>query len=327
MASGGKTKNKSGLSKTSLAVAAVVVVLGLPLVLFSTQQRTETQQHASQFNDLNTSYAITETNNADGTMGPVDSLGNISNTFPQVYLGTLNLLVTDPPQTPQYNGSTNPGNAHNPNSNTYGASPTHTIPTQATGYKQNETTPQPSAAYQQSPGSAAGGPQAVTSLKLTIKKAEVHLAHIGLPGSKNEEVTPSPQIHPTGPHLRTNQEVDKWETLKMDTPQTLDLVQLYTSHSLAPLCLTKLVNGKYTEIRLYVSSASATLQDGTNVSLVIPGRNNIVRIVHPFAIDSSKISTLTVDFDAQNSVIKAGDQYILKPVVAKMIDPNKPQNQ
>ncbi|MGI8419696.1 MAG: DUF4382 domain-containing protein [Candidatus Levyibacteriota bacterium] len=161
-----------------------------------------------------------------------------------------------------------------------------------------------------------GGPQVVTSLLVTISKVEVHLAHIGLPGSNNEVAASASPTLTLGNHKGnlfrpTNQEVNKWETLNIGTPQTLDLVKLANSHISTLLGNTKLVNGKYTEVRLYISSASATLQSGTQVNLVIPGRGNTVRVVHSFGVDSGKKTSLTMDFDAQNSVIQAGTQYIL----------------
>ncbi len=151
---------------------------------------------------------------------------------------------------------------------------------------------------------------------VTISKVEVHLAHIGLPGSNNEVAASASPTLTLGNHKGnlfrpTNQEVNKWETLNIGTPQTLDLVKLANSHISTLLGNTKLVNGKYTEVRLYISSASATLQSGTQVNLVIPGRGNTVRVVHSFGVDSGKKTSLTMDFDAQNSVIQAGTQYIL----------------
>jgi len=37
--------------------------------------------------------------------------------------------------------------------------------------------------------------------------------------------------------------------------------------------------------------------------------------VHPFNIESNKTTSLVFDFDADKSVVEAGDKYILKPVV------------
>lgn len=310
-------KKKSQFKKKATIVIAIAVVLGLPILLLATQQTTEIRQHASQFNDINSSYAITQTTNADGTMGPASSWRNYSNSFPFVYLGTLNFQVTDPEQ------------GRPP------VIPTHMMPTQAqqggggdqnAGSRGNGNVDNGNIGMHGQPSTTPGnsqnnGPQTLSSLLLTVSKVEVHLAHVGIPGTKNEEVSPTPQPsgQPSGvPGL--NQGVNKWETLSISAPQTIDLVQLAKTHNFTSLGLTKLVNGRYTEIRLYVSTASATLQNGQKVSLVIPGRENIVRVVQSFVIDSNKTTTLTMDFDAQNSVIKVGDQYLLKPVVAHLIE-------
>lgn len=319
------------MSRTSIVVAGLVVVLGLPLIIFSTQQRTETQQHAAQFNDLNTANEITQTINADGTMGPLTAFNNYSHTFPPPYLGSLNLLVTDPAQSQQYWQYDNSKNSYTrnasyaaprftytkPNSQPwfwFGRKPTPTVA--PTGYVQ-------ALSAEGSQSATLAGSQTVTSLEITIKKVEVHLSYVGLPGAKNEDITPTPAQKQYNKLFRkTNQELDKWEVLELGNATTLDLIQLANAHSLASLGLTRLVNGRYNEMRLYIDHANAILPDGTKVALVIPGRSNIVRIVRPFAINSDKTTTLTVDFDAQNSVIKAGDSYIFKPVVAKFTNQN-----
>lgn len=155
-----------------------------------------------------------------------------------------------------------------------------------------------------------GGPQTVTSLTVVISKVEVHLARLGVPGAKNS-------IPSVTPGSDNNQQVDKWETLNIGGTKTVDVVALAKTHDFSVLGLTKLANGMYTEVRLYVSNATAVLSDGTPITLSIPGRANIIRVVEPFTIDSGKTTTLTMDFDAQNSVIKAGTTYLLKPVVAR----------
>lgn len=323
-------KKATRFSKKTAITVAIALFVGLPVVILATRQTTNVKQFAAHFNDLNTSYEITHTNNADGTMGPPTSAGNYSNTFPALYLGKLNFQVTDPTQ-----GKRTDNAYRNPlNGATSIPFPTHSYPTQAQGndYQNNaptHTMPTGEGKNQITPGSkdTHGGPQTVASLLVTITKVEVHLAHVGLPGTKNEDITPVPspthgksqQAHAKN----SNQGVNKWETLDTKNPTTVDLVQLAKSHDLSSLGITQLVNGRYTEIRLYISKASATLQDGTAVKLVIPGKQSIVRVVEPFVIDSGKTTSLTMAFDAQNSVIKAGNQYILKPVVANIIEKNK----
>lgn len=293
------------MNKKTLGILAfLLLAAGVFAAFLATQQSTENRQHASSFNDLNSAEDITSVNNPDGTMGPATWLGNFSNTLPDAYLGSLSFRVTDPVQ-------------RNPESG---------LPTQAQGRGNGATatptnTPAPSVT---GPTGTQGGPQTITSLVLVVRKVEVHLARLGIPGAKNSipSVTPGrPSVTPGKPSgtptPKDNQGVDKWETLNIGGTQTVDLVALAKSHDFTVLGLTKLANGLYTEVRLYIASATATLSNGTKVTLTIPGRGNIVRVVEPFVIDFGKTTTITMDFDAQNSVIQAGDKYLLKPVVAR----------
>ncbi len=310
-----KNKKLANNKKKKLIGIIIIILVGIGIVvtLLAVKQSTESRQHASSFQDINSSDQITQTNNPDGTMGVVDYTQNFSNTLPNEFLGSLNFQVTDPSQ---------------------GARPTHTLPTQAQGNGGNgndngqDNSNRPSGTPGQgnnNQNNNGGGVQTVTSLTVTITKVEVHLAHVGIPGSRNEN---NGNSSPTSTHSSlsgtpppsTNQDVDKWEVLKSNAPQTVDLVQLAKNNSLSSLGITKLANGRYTEIRLYVSTASAILQDGAKVTLTIPGSANIVRIVQPFVINSARTTTLTIDFDAQNSVIHAGNVYILKPVVVHLLE-------
>lgn len=295
-------------------IVVIILLVGLLATATAIKYSTNYQQHASQFNDLNSAADITDTINPDGTMGPATWEGNFSNTLPVAYLGTLDFQVTDPVQGRRPTDTPIP---------TVTSAPTHTQTQGEDGHP--SITPQGN--------NNQGGPQTVTSLALTVIKAEVHLAHLGLPGTHNQNTATSeaperPSVTLGKPSMtpgarKDNQAVNKWETLNIGAPQVIDLVQLAKTHSAPSLGLTKLANGRYTEIRLYIAAAKATLADGTKVTLTIPGRANTVRIVEPFVIDSAKKTTLTMDFDAQNSVIKAGDTYLLKPVVAHLLQQNQ----
>lgn len=158
-----------------------------------------------------------------------------------------------------------------------------------------------------SPASTASGRnngpvQVVNSLNMTISKVEVHLAYLGNPPFSSPQ--PSAKI-------------DRWETLNINAPITVDLVKLAKTGDISTLGITSLAAGHYTEVRLYITSASATLTDGSSVTLTIPGKDNIVRIVREFNVTSGSTTNLIIDFDAQNSIIKAGGMYLLRPVVGK----------
>ncbi len=268
-------------------VLIAAILFAIPVTIFLMSNQTIWFNRAAgpanpAIANLNSAGEIVITNNPNGTMGPATWLGNASNALPSYLRGTLFFKVIDPPQ--------GTGRPDNPGSQgqrpTESFHPTNALPTQA----------------------QRNGPQTVTALNLTITKVEVHMAYQGTPGKPS--TTPS-----------QNQPVDHWETLNITSPVTIDLVSLAASHDFSPLGITSLAAGRYTEVRLYVDSATATLADGsTTVNLTILGKNNIVRVVRSFTIVAGQQTSLTMDFDAQHSVIKAGEQYLLKPVVARLIE-------
>src|SRR6266700_1734527 len=103
----------------------IVVTIAIVITIFAVKQSTEYRQHASSFQDLNSADAITQTTNPDGTMGATDYTGNFANQLPDIYLGTLDLQVTDPVQGPR------PTDKGNQNQHDSSLVPTHLLPTQA----------------------------------------------------------------------------------------------------------------------------------------------------------------------------------------------------
>ena len=71
--------------------------------------------------------------------------------------------------------------------------------------------------------------------------------------------------------------------------------------------------GHYTQIRLYISDANVTI-DGVVYNLSIPSET--VKLVRGFWILPDKVTTLTLDFDAKESVHKTGnEEYKLQPTI------------
>lgn len=258
----------------------LLFVVALPIALIALRQTTENRQHASQFRDFNTSGSITQTTNADGTMGPPDSTGNLANSLDASLRGSATFLITDPSQTGKPAWAAGYG---------YPVNSINTLP--SGGVTTVPSMPLPE------------GPLSVNSLTLTIWKGEVHLG----------QLQASASAQPGNPSS------DIWETVNMGNPKTIDLVQL-SKGNIASLGLTALGAGLYTEVRLYIKDATAVLSDGTKVSLALPGRNNIVRVNQPFTVTAGGNTNLTLDFDAQNSVMKAGNEYMLKLVVANFVE-------
>ncbi|MFQ6084253.1 MAG: DUF4382 domain-containing protein, partial [Candidatus Aminicenantia bacterium] len=61
--------------------------------------------------------------------------------------------------------------------------------------------------------------------------------------------------------------------------------------------------GKYTQIRLLITSATATI-NGTNYDVTVSSGK--IKLIHPFTIVSNKTTTLLLDFDAEKSLVERG---------------------
>jgi len=145
----------------------------------------------------------------------------------------------------------------------------------------------------------------VSSLVLTISDVKVHAA-------TNENLAQQSDGQETN-------ETDLSGWMAVIGAKTIDLVKVKGIKEL--LGETTLPEGKYTQIRLSVSSATATI-DGVTQVLKIPSKS--IKFIHPFEIQNNETTSLIIDFDADNAVIKAGDKYILKPVV-KIITEKEPK--
>jgi hypothetical protein len=93
--------------------------------------------------------------------------------------------------------------------------------------------------------------------------------------------------------------------------QTFDLVQLRNVKEL--LGNTNLSIVQYTQIRLHIDDAQVTI-NGTDYDLQIPSEN--IKLVSGFWINESQTTTLTLDFDVNESVHRTGnDKYILQTTI------------
>jgi hypothetical protein len=285
---------KLGMGGTIALIAAVIVTVGV--VGQQTHWFNLAAPAGQAITNLNSTTDTLAAKNPDGTMGPQTAYGNWSNSLPAFLKGKLVFAVTDPPQ-----------GAKPSDSGTQGQRPTESF----------------KAPSNQAQGSSSGkkgenGPQTVSELHLTITKVEVHIAYQGKQGGPSG--TPGQRGKPSVSPEPKEQLVDHWETLTLTTPLTVDLVKLAQTKDVSKLGITELAEGRYTEVRLYVSGATAKLADGSIVALNILGKSNIVRVVQSFTITAGKTTTLVMDFDAQHSVIKAGEIYLLKPVVSRLIE-------
>ncbi|HLC69288.1 MAG TPA: DUF4382 domain-containing protein [Candidatus Bilamarchaeaceae archaeon] len=107
-----------------------------------------------------------------------------------------------------------------------------------------------------------------------------------------------------------------WSTV-VDEEQTFELLSLENVTAL--LGNATLAPGHYTQIRLYVTEASATI-DGEEQELEIP--SDMVKLIHPFDITSGETTTLTLDFDARESIHAAGrsGRYSMRPTIRLVVE-------
>ncbi len=151
----------------------------------------------------------------------------------------------------------------------------------------------------------------IESITVTITKAEAHLIHLFIPGTTQTNSA----IKPTTANQKTNQNINKWETLTQNgTTSTNTEIK---NKQINIFGETRLAGGKYSEIRLSITNPKAKLTDGREVELIYPG-HNLISIIRPFNIYAGQTATLTLEIDAQNSITKTGDQYIFTPFISNM---------
>ena len=100
-----------------------------------------------------------------------------------------------------------------------------------------------------------------------------------------------------------------WKVV-VNASKTFDLIALKNVKEF--LGETELATGKYTQIRLYISSATLQI-NGTTQNLTIP--SGAIKLIHPFIVSPNATTTLTIDFDAEKSVHLAGSKYLMKPTI------------
>ena len=127
----------------------------------------------------------------------------------------------------------------------------------------------------------------ITSAIVNISSVEVHIA---LGNNENETAG--------------------WYTV-VNTSKSFDLIKIKDIKEL--LGSTNLTAGLYTQIRLHINNASATI-DGVNYSLTIPSKT--IKLIRPFLIKDNKTTTLTLDFDVESSIHPTGhNSYIMRPTI------------
>lgn len=124
-------------------------------------------------------------------------------------------------------------------------------------------------------------------------------------------------------HIAVEDE-ESWKELKKWTDGLLvDLIELKDKSIL--LTSSELEPNKYTQLRLFLKDDE---DDGDDAWLVLKDSNlpesleipsvyeTGIKLVHPFEIVEGEITKLTIDFDAEKSIVITDDgEYKLKPVI------------
>lgn len=124
----------------------------------------------------------------------------------------------------------------------------------------------------------------------------------------------SVQVHLAGEEAPDEETKAGWFTVA-EAAQTFDLIALRDAEAF--LGSAELEPGKYTQIRLSVDKAVATI-DGAQHSLKVPSGR--IKLVHPFTIEAGRTTKLTLDFDAQKSIHAAGKKYMMRPTIKVTVE-------
>jgi predicted small secreted protein len=115
----------------------------------------------------------------------------------------------------------------------------------------------------------------------------------------------------------------EWIELELNGETIFDLIELKNEGLSVLLSEVELEPGKYTQLRLFLKGGEDDAwlvlndEDLTEVPLVIPSAYQTgIKLIHPFEIIEGETIKLTIDFDAEKSMVKTGNEsYKLKPVI------------
>lgn len=115
----------------------------------------------------------------------------------------------------------------------------------------------------------------------------------------------------------SDKSVNKWETLNLPLPISVDLAQL-AGGGVANINLTNLSFGKYKEVRLYIENGVLVI-NGKTQKLSIEGKDSIVRVNKEFTIEKKKNTNIVLDFNAEKSYVESNEKVLLKPFVSDLL--------
>jgi len=143
----------------------------------------------------------------------------------------------------------------------------------------------------------------INRLLLTISEVSVQKA------APNQTITQSDEeVEPAESY---DTDTAGWITVMNET-QTVDLLQFVNVSRV--LGRKTLDAGTYTQIRLKIDSGTITVDD-TDYPLIVP--SGVLKLNRGFVLIPNETRMLTLDFNAERSVVRTGsDKYLLKPVIA-----------
>lgn len=144
--------------------------------------------------------------------------------------------------------------------------------------------------------------------------ASVGTVDVRVTDQANGEIT---AIVITANNLRANkssQEDDNGWIPVIEGEHTFDLLQVVGKE--ASLGIGTLEPGTYNQVRMDIVSVVIT-RDGVDIEGEVP--SSVLRIVRPFDVIAGETTILTFDFNADRSVVSAGQRLLLRPVVKLMV--------
>jgi len=153
-----------------------------------------------------------------------------------------------------------------------------------------------------SPGGTAGGnPAGFGTLAVSIQGAstDVNWTHVMVTFTRIQA------------HEANGTNDTGWFNVTTETG-TVDLAAV---HNVAQLLGTAtLPAAKYTQLRLSVSSAQGTMQNGTKVDFTVP--SEVLKTDDPFNVTVGHLASITLTIDLSHSIVHADDKWLFLPVFA-----------
>jgi hypothetical protein len=110
---------------------------------------------------------------------------------------------------------------------------------------------------------------------------------------------------------------EEFELTEWPGDEPVDLLNLKQVSKL--LASLELDPNKYTQLRIFLKEKASLIIEGEedSIPLEIPSSAQTgIKLIHPFEIVAGNITKLTIEFDANESVVKLGNgEYLMKPVI------------